>query len=71
MKISKIFLAKMQQLTKDEKRLKKQIEVLDKEIESAQKNNIIAQKECKKMKLLAKNNEEGKEKILEAVVPIF
>ena len=65
MKISKIFLAKMQQLTKDEKRLKKQIEVLDKEIESAHKNNIIAQKECKKMKLLAKNNEEGKEKILD------
>ena len=64
MKISKIFLAKMQQLTKDEKKLKKQIEVLDKEIESAQKNNIIVQKECKKIKLLAKNNEEGKEKIL-------
>ena len=64
MKISKIFLVKMQQLEKSEKNLKKKIEVLDKEIESAQKNNIIAQKDCKRIKLLEKNNEEGKEKIL-------
>ena len=64
MKISKIFLVKTQQLAKSEKILKKKIEVLDKEIESAQKNNLITQKDCKRIKLLSKNNNEGKEKIL-------
>ena len=64
MKMGKIFLVKMQQLKKNEKNLKKKIEILDKEIELAQKNNKIVIKDCNKMKILAKNNEEGKEKIL-------
>ena len=40
------------------------MEVLEKEIELAEKNSKIVQKDCKRMAILAKNNEEGKEKIL-------
>mgnify|MGYP003571451144 CR=1 FL=1 len=64
MKISKTFLVKMQLLEKSEKNMKKKIEVLEKEIILAQKNSKIVQKDCKRLKILAKNNEEGKEKIL-------
>jgi chromosome segregation ATPase len=64
MKLSKIFLAKTEQLKKNEKNLKKKIDVLEKEIVLAQKNNQITQKDCTKIKNLLKNNEEGKEKIL-------
>ena len=65
MKLSKIFLAKTEQLKKNEKNLKKKIDVLEKEIVLAQKNNQITQKDCTKIKNLLKNNEEGKEKILD------
>ena len=65
MKLSKIFLAKTEQLKKNEKNLKKKIDVLEKEIVLAKKNNQITQKDCNKFKNLLKNNEEGKEKILD------
>ena len=65
MKLSKIFLAKTEQLKKKEKNLKKKIDVLEKEIVLAKKNNQITQKDCNKFKNLLKNNEEGKEKILD------
>ena len=64
MEIGKVFFAKMEKLKISEKQLKKKMEVLEKEIELAEKNSKIVQKDCKRMAILAKNNEEGKEKIL-------
>ena len=64
MEIGKVFYAKMEKLKISEKQLKKKIEVLEKEIELAEKNSKIVQKDCKRIAVLAKNNEEGKEKIL-------
>jgi len=64
-KIGKIFLEKKQRLANKEKQLNKKIEVLEKEIILAEKNNKIVENDCRRMKILAKNNEEGKEQILD------
>ena len=64
MKISKIFFVKMQELAKKEKHLKKLIEIKDREIELAKKSCDISKKDCKRIINIAKNNGEGKEKIL-------
>ena len=64
-KIGKIFLEKKQRLANKEKQLNKKIEVLEKEIILAEKNNKIVENDCRRMIILAKNNEEGKEQILD------
>ena len=64
MKIGKIFLAKMEQLKKMEAKLKRDIEIKDKQIELAQKTQKIAIKDYNRIKKVSENNAEGKEETL-------
>ena len=64
MKLGKIYLTKMEQLKKMEAKLNKEIEVKDKQIEQANKNQKIIIKDFNRIKEVSENNDEGKEAIL-------
>ena len=64
MKIGKIFLVKMEQLKKTEAKLKKDIEVKEKEILLAQKSAQIAITDFTRIKNVQDNNDINKESTL-------
>ena len=64
MKIGKIFITKMEQLKKMEAKLKKEIEIKDKQIELAQKAQNIAIKDYNRIKKVSEKNDEGREETL-------
>ena len=64
MKIGKIFLVKMEQLKKTEAKLKKDIEIKEKEILLAQKNAQIVEADYNRMKSIQDKNDGERESIL-------
>lgn len=64
MKIEAIFFKKKEGLNKEEAKLKKYIDVKNKEIELAQKNKAIYEKDFNQMKKIADKNDEKRETLL-------
>ncbi len=64
MKIGEIFLKKMEKIIKEEKILKKNLEIKDRQIEIAKKSQNIAAKDYNRIKNVVENNDAEKESTL-------
>ena len=64
MKVGEIFMKKMEQLKKEEKKLKRYIEIKDKEIELAKKSQKIKVRDYNVIKNVSDNNDEERENTL-------